>query len=965
MDEDTNSSNSISHNDTLYATPADNTNRQGASDNVFSSSTEDITGNSETRLSATAADQRQSNGDSLTVTQALTGTGPIIPPEEIERQDKDFNEAEAEYIATLASIQNDESLSKFRAEYEKMHKAILRSRYHSSVLYKQLDELHAEYSTNLSVNQESMKSSQQDEAILKSLKAQIQDAEEAIEASNKREEAAKEELKQLKQEISSLSTTVKQGVGLSIVQERTLNELIAAKETTSRELEAELEKIVHLRNNISEVTDKIRLTDQQKREREHEIYDLKERNAAKKADIDAELRNKERLERDLRELRVVVAVKSQEVRGKQDAVNRASDDISILESQIKSQKHMLEKLFKDQEGLEGRTLKLQQDCNEQITMTTQLIEENEALAKELKVKETELGKNRAEVKRVNRMREALNKKNKATEEQKLEAEHERRTLRAENEAKIREIENVKRATDHARKTIDDLIRERDILQNNSMKTTTETNKHINTSLLFRQTRHNLEVELARDSKEVSDLVKETSQLESERDYYINEAAKLQALCVQGLQEIKEKELEIFEFKKKMIQADTKLKHQQNLYEAVQSDRNLHSKHLIESQGEIAEMKRKLKIMNFQINGYKEDINAKEVALTKEVSEHAKLEKDIEIITDEVKTLKNQNELAQAYIRSQLAEEMKLNQFVKEADLERSRQENALQVLISERDNLSAQLIRQNEELAKAYNQIKTQQSSLIRSERHYREKLKAIQSMLDEIRDLRSQDTTLKEETADLEPAKKAINRLQNDIIREKTRIKALEDELENPVNVHRWRKLEGGNPKAFEMIQLLHTLQKNLIAKTKEDKEKEELIQSKEQLYLHLKGILAKQVGPEAIEQVEEFQKILKDKNIQLKHMGVELNMYQAQVTEYKHAIEVLNRSLQRCKEDYFEMKRGKGTGVRTANSYVAAYSSQKSLAGGAGGKGDSLEGVFPLPPLQMGPHSIVASGDVAPYVE
>ena len=43
-----------------------------------------------------------------------------------------------------------------------------------------------------------------------------------------------------------------------------------------------------------------------------------------------------------------MTVKSQEVRLKQDTVNRITDDISILESQIKSQKAMLEKLNKDQ-----------------------------------------------------------------------------------------------------------------------------------------------------------------------------------------------------------------------------------------------------------------------------------------------------------------------------------------------------------------------------------------------------------------------------------------------------------------------------------------------------------------------------------------------------------------------------------------------------------------------------------------
>ena len=49
---------------------------------------------------------------------------------------------------------------------------------------------------------------------------------------------------------------------------------------------------------------------------------------------------------------------------------------------------------------------------------------------------------------------------------------------------------------------------------------------------------------------------------------------------------------------------------QALYEAVCSDRNLCSKHLIEARDEITEMKRKLKIMSHQIDQLKEEIASK-------------------------------------------------------------------------------------------------------------------------------------------------------------------------------------------------------------------------------------------------------------------------------------------------------------------------------------------------------------------
>jgi hypothetical protein len=62
-----------------------------------------------------------------------------------------------------------------------------------------------------------------------------------------------------------------------------------------------------------------------------------------------------------------------------------------------------------------------------------------------------------------------------------------------------------------------------------------------------------------------------------------------------------------------------------------------------------------------------------------------------------------------------------------------------------------------------------------------------------------------------------ACTRTQRELLSERTKVKALSEELENPMNVHRWRKLEGSDPGTLEMIQKIQTLQKRLIAKTGE----------------------------------------------------------------------------------------------------------------------------------------------------
>lgn len=85
----------------------------------------------------------------------------------------------------------------------------------------------------------------------------------------------------------------------------------------------------------------------------------------------------------------------------------------------------------------------------------------------------------------------------------------------------------------------------------------------------------------------------------------------------------------------------------------------------------------------------------------------------------------------------------------------------------------------------------------------------------------------------------------------EKTKVKALGEELEHPLNVHRWRKLEGSDPTTYELIRKVQTLQKRLILKTEEVVEKDMMIREKEKLYCELKQVLARQPGPEAAEQL------------------------------------------------------------------------------------------------------------------
>merc|ERR1712190_603051 len=95
------------------------------------------------------------------------------------------------------------------------------------------------------------------------------------------------------------------------------------------------------------------------------------------------------------------------------------------------------------------------------------------------------------------------------------------------------------------------------------------------------------------------------------------------------------------------------------------------------------------------------------------------------------------------------------------------------------------------------------------------------------------------QQVANIDDLKKEVFQLQRELLQERTKVKALSEELENPMNVHRWRKLEGSDPQMYELIQKVRTLQKRLIAKTEEVVTKDFQIQKKEQLHKESQGIL------------------------------------------------------------------------------------------------------------------------------
>jgi hypothetical protein len=263
--------------------------------------------------------------------------------------------------------------------------------------------------------------------------------------------------------------------------------------------------------------------------------------------------------------------------------------------------------------------------------------------------------------------------------------------------------------------------------------------------------------------------------------------------------------------------------------------------------------------------------------------------------------------SETIIENQRVEVLKLLRIIDEAELERNRQKSELTAVLSERTLLTGQLVKRNSELNEMYEKIKLQRSNLRIGERNYNDFMDELSKWQKELVNLVESNNETIQGLVKLEEYRFRVVQLEKEVIKEKTKTRALNDELEVTMNVHRWRILESSDPKRFEKIGQVQQLQKQLIVFSDKITQNELLIQEKEKIYMELKNVIGRQPGPEVEEQILVYQQTLKDKFKQLSSMDMELEMYIEQVARFKEDIGSMDAKMNKLIKKWIKIRRKK----------------------------------------------------------
>lgn len=835
----------------------------------------------------------------------------------------DENAIADELQATLALMEGsqDPNWQQLKSGYETLLNLYKSSKLNEQRLNSQCSELSTELMQNSAKMEEALKLNkeekdklvsnlQQERDVLQSQLLTVQGTVLSLEG----------ELENLKESISSQTATETVSVQNQVYRNAinvadggsALTKVLQEKEELSQKLQGANLEIQSLETKLNEQKESIQSEAENKAGLESELNMLRDMLSTRKSEQDREVRVREKLEAQVRHVSDSLQQREGEIETQSLEIKTLHEVINKLHQQLKEEENFTNKIKKEREVANTTLLRLQQDFEEQSLLYNKL--QNDAHEYELEIQQWEAKQvNLAEnLKHTNRAKDALAKELKSFQDSTARLTEERDALRATNHSLELDINNLKRSVDFATKQNNNLAVERDQAHKNYVKAMGTTQKQSTLVKVAEHDKRSLEHEINAFREEAGKMRKLIFSLERERDNHLSEISALQK-CVEEKEEaLKIKELQVFDSRKKVSEMERKLKEQQSLYETVRSDRNNYSKNLVESQDELLEMRRKLKILGHQIEQLKDEVLSRDTLVTKGKFELSKLEKDKETLSVQVTRIHREVEHYKSLVQTQQTEQDKLTKLVSDKEVVVARLETELSTIMQERDSLGVQVLRRDEEIALLYEKVRLQASTLVKGETQYRERLDDIRVLKLEVKNVRREKAALLSETNNVDSLRQEIYRAEKELLREKTRVKALEEELNAPVNVHRWRKLAGSDPSTFELINRIQNLQKRLIKKTEEVVEKELLIQQRDKIYKELKTVLARQPGPELLQELQLVKKIAKEKTREAKSLASEINMYLSQNNELKHACDQLNKDLQEVrKKSYAEkLKLGKDIG-------------------------------------------------------
>lgn len=346
------------------------------------------------------------------------------------------------------------------------------------------------------------------------------------------------------------------------------------------------------------------------------------------------------------------------------------------------------------------------ECDTQRVQLTAMQKEIQTLRQDLKSKKTQLATCRTDLGKQTRAHENNQRRVRALEDDKEKLNQRREALRTEVSKMEREIDHYKHTHEVLAKEVERLRRERDRINREMARTRLQSERLDDQIKLGHVEKHNMEIDVQAFEKEIGKARKVIYALEMERTRSIEQLNNVQTRTMKLVEECHERELEVFDLKRRISDFESKTVDQKTAYEILRGEKNTIAKVLLETQETLDNEHKKSALMSQDITILKDEIRTKDKTLSIEQLEKLRLQKEKEATSLELSVIKGEIDELRRTVEMRREEEKRLMKLIQKADTEMLQQRKELERIMGERDILGAQLIRRNDELTLLYEKFR-------------------------------------------------------------------------------------------------------------------------------------------------------------------------------------------------------------------------------------------------------------------
>ena len=818
-----------------------------------------------------------------------------------QKKDEKMNHLNLEFQIVIEELKEDPSLDKFRKEYEHLFLALKTSNERVRKYMFQFQNLKQGLQMDSYEVEMALKQTEKDENLKKKLIGQIEEVKTLVKTLKERDSKNQDRIKKLKTNIDKISKTIKNWKNLNNgsdefnERQTEIESLKLDKDLMEQRKMVLLKQIEDTKNKIKERVEKIDEFKFQSVDKNKKILDFKEKLLKQDKRRNREILTIETLKKEKNDYlnkKESITEKKKELKQKMNKKNVDKVDtikfIKKLDKDLafrtKHQNEFKKRIIENRKVNKILKKQVQEKNSELQNFKTNC----EKLETELEISDQEIKKikRKLKLKKTNLSQKKDKQKSLKTNVHKLEDNYLKLTASRLDE--IKKINDLTRSCNLLR----DLLNK---IQNNKKEQIEELYKREKEQEV---NENNLEI----FNKKIKDLKNSEKNLKKKQDKLKEEIELLKDKENFYKDDTKLKNNIISDFKEKNEELKIRIKEQKCLFESVQRDRMVYSKKLRDTQQKSEELKEKCKTFQQQISHLKEEIDEKELLLSKEYNRNMELDRNFEIQKKMKENLTNE-EINQGNCLLKINEKTRnLKKEIKILDEEKKNVNKKLETVIEERDKLSIQILKRREEVKILIEKIKIYNSILRKSEYQYNDKESKIKILKKNSKDLLSEINELKKEIKKIPELFVDLNLIEKEYYNEEIKANVLIEELNCPTNVHKWRKLESTDRKNFEMITKLQTLQKRLLKKNDELEKKKKIIQEKEKEIKKIKEKLKRQPSLVEVELSEKLVLSINEKKIQLYNLEDDLNSTKNNFFEVELEMKKLDKELRDVKMKYMK---------------------------------------------------------------